>query len=98
MLLAHGGLPTCPALRAELIGCPPRSVIGPESLAATSAASTFGAGQKRSLSRVASPERYVGLRVSRGELLLRRPLECILRGLWRSGSNGVFSCGPTILH
>ena len=34
------------------------------------------------LSRVASPERYVGLRVSRGELLLRRPLD------WCCGDSG----------
>ena len=58
----------------------------------TCTASTFGADVGRPLSRVASPERYVGLRVSRGELLLRRPPDYMKRGLWRSSSNGVFSC------
>ena len=93
-LCAHGDLLTCSARSRGTVGRPPRSVTGPESLTATCTASTFGAdAPARPLSRVASPKRYVGLRVSRGELLLRRPLDCVLRGLWRSGSNGVFSCG-----
>src|ERR1700685_3452451 len=92
MLFAHGDLLTCSARHAELVGRPPRSVTGPERLTATCTASTFGADVGRPLSRVASPKRYVGLRVSRGELLLRRPPDCFQRGLWRSGSNGVFSC------
>ena len=33
-LFAHGGLLTRSAIHAELVGRPPRSVIGPESLAA----------------------------------------------------------------
>ena len=92
MLVAHGGLLSCPALRTERVGRPPRSVIGPESLAARVRLPPSVRTPERPLSRVASPKRYVGLRVSRGELLLRRPLACVLRGLWRSGSNGVFSC------
>jgi hypothetical protein len=76
VLLGHGDLLTCSARCAALVGRPPRSVTGPESLAVTCTASTFGADVERPLSRVASPERYVGLRVSRGELLLRRPLDC----------------------
>src|ERR1700722_16183099 len=69
-----GDLLTCPTHHVGLVGRPPRSVTGPESLTVTCTASTFGADVGRLLSRVASPERYVGLRVSRGELLLRRPL------------------------
>ena len=91
LLLAHGDLLTCSARHAELsdvlpalsldLRASPRTARLPPSVQA-----------RHLLSRVASPERYVGLRVSRGELLLRRPLDCVLRGLWRSGSNGVFSC------
>ena len=77
----------------------PRSVVGPESLAATGAdaASTFGADTRAGAAfqsclagAVFRPESFSG------GLPLRRPLDCTHRGLWRTGSNGVFNF-PAIL-
>src|SRR6516162_1973530 len=97
MRSVHGGL-LVPRSHTERDGCPPRSVTGPESLAATCATSTFGADVWHPLSRVASPERYVGLRVSGENCSSGVPSSCVLQGLWRSGSIGVFSCAPILRH
>src|SRR6516164_7092422 len=95
-LSVHGGLLACSALTRSLSDfLPALSLdlrVSPQHQRLPPSVRMSG----HPLSRVASPERYVGLRVSGESCASGVPSRCLLRGLWRSGSIGVFSCVPDI--